>query len=80
MRFIRQLAKFLLAFCVLFDLSIVYESWRQGSLAIGSISEIEKCPGCLDNPVSYQAVVLVIAIQIVLIAFLWQSKKKTIRP
>ncbi len=79
MRFVRQLSKVLLAFCVLFDLSIAYESWRQGSLAVGSISEIEKCPGCLDNPISYQAVLLLIAIQIVLITFLCWSKKKTTR-
>jgi hypothetical protein len=77
MRFVRQLAKVLLTFLILFDISVLHQVWRQGTRIIA----IENDPlgmGMIDGPITYQSILIAIAIQIVLVGLLLWSRRKFI--
>jgi hypothetical protein len=75
MRPIRQIAKALLAFLLLFDLSLIYESWTWHTSAICGFANFP-CHdlGWLDAPIRYQPVLIAFGIQIILVAALWRSR------
>ncbi len=74
MRLMRQLAKTVLALLIIFDVSLLYKLWQYGPQIIARADE--HFVGMIDGPIPYQSVLLAIAIQIAIIAFLWGSKKQ----
>ena len=76
MRLIRQAASGLLGLLIFFDLGLIYEYWSRGPDIVCGFAKFP-CDymGWIDGPIPYQSILFVFAIQIILIAFLWKSRR-----